>query len=174
MLETNEKTLWEGKPRTGIFFWNKWILYYLIISFIYLTALIVIFVWILFYLEKVSLGINKVGLIIALIFVLGLPLRFILNNFRRRNTFYTLTEKRIFIQYIWFGTKIRSYELENIEQITLRKLNPEYGTILINYYTSWFNKIFTIGIESRWSAQSRRLEYISDFKSVFELINNRH
>ena len=85
-----------------------------------------------------------------------------------------MTEERIFIQYIWFGTKLRSYDLENIEQITLRKISQEYGSILINYDTSWFNKIMIIGIESRWSGQSRRLEYISDFKSVFELINNRH
>ena len=172
MINNDEKILWEGKPKTGLFFWNKYILYYLIISFLYLTALIVIFVWTMFYLENVPFDSN-VGLIIASVFVLGLPLRFLLNNFRRQNTFYVLTEKRIFIQYIWFRTKIKSYELKNIQQMSLRKFNQEYGTILINYEQHWFNKVITIRIETRCMKQSKRLEYISDVKSVLQIINNQ-
>jgi len=172
LINNDEKILWEGKPKTGLLFWNKYILYYLIISFLYLTALIVIFVWTMFYLENLPFDSN-VGLIIASVFVLGLPLRFLLNNFRRQNTFYVLTEKRIFIQYIWFGTKIKSYELKNIQQMTLRNFSQEYGTLLINYEQHWFKKIMTIRIESRCMEQSRRMEYISDVKSVLQIINKQ-
>ncbi|MEZ4818332.1 MAG: hypothetical protein R2776_10265 [Flavobacteriaceae bacterium] len=165
MIDKSEIIIWEGMPRTGAFFWNSRILFYLILAFIYLSS---IFMMVVSFAFRTYLNETQTILIIYLIII---PFIFLLNDLRRHKTKYVLTNDRLIIKYYWLGNNIKSYKLSEIKQIRIREFDEDYTTLIINKESSFLKKISEIGLEYRFIGQSNRLEYISDYESFLNNFN---
>jgi hypothetical protein len=124
-LSKDERLLWTGRPRVGIIFRSSDIF---LIPFSLLWFGFAIF-W--------EYNVVKIG--VPLFALFGLPFiimgiyisvgRFFLDNIRRKNTMYGITDNRVIIKSGLFSKDIKSLNIRTISDITFKEKTDGSGTI---------------------------------------------
>lgn len=125
-LDSNEKLIWAGQPKKGIFFRTSDIF---LIPFSLLWCGFAIF-WVIMA-SHGSIFFAMFGIpfvFIGLIFVFG---RFIIDAKQRENTFYGLTDDRIIIKSGVYKKSIKSLNIRTLSDIEYDEKNDGSGTINI-------------------------------------------
>lgn len=126
-LNTNEKLLWTGKPKTGIVFRSSDILF---IPFSLLWGAFAIF-WETSVISEgpffaILWGIPFV--VIAFYITIG---RFFLDAYKRANTIYGISQDRIIIKSSMFSQNIKSLNIATLSDVTLDQKSDNSGTITL-------------------------------------------
>ena len=165
-LDVGENLLWSGKPKAGIVFTNADIF---LIPFSLLWCGFAIF-WLM---TTIGVGaplfFTLFGIpfvIIGLFIVFG---RFLIDQKRRSNTIYGLTEKRVIIKSGVFSKKVRSLSVSNLTDIECNEKIDGFGTVSFgpkNPMMIWGNGMnWWPGIKS-----NPELELIPNVRKVYNQI----
>ncbi len=169
-LKEEETILWTGQPEKNKS--NRTYIFLLLVSGIFATvfaSLWNIIVWS----NSTPVFFKIFGLFFLFSSAFGGIIHIILHKYRRSKTYYAISTQRIYIEYLFFGKRIKSYKIKSLPKPTLTKYSNGIGTILINYETPFSFKLFTFAIEYRWFDQYRRFEFIKSAQEVIDLIIER-
>lgn len=163
-LDTNEKLIWTGRPKTGVVFRIADIF---LIPFSLLWCGFAIF-WVIMA-SQGSIFFAMFGIpfvVIGLIFVFG---RFIIDAKQRENTYYGLTDDRIIIKSGIYNKSIKSLNIKTLSDIEYVEKNDGSGTINIgpkNPMMMWGNGMnWWPGVKA-----SPSLDLIPDVRKVYNKI----
>ncbi len=165
-LDTNEKLIWAGRPKTGIVFRTSDI-------FLIPISLIWCGFAIFWFLKALTSGapfffpmFGIPFIIIGLIFVFG---RFIIDAKHRERTYYGLTDDRIIIKSGVYKKSIKSFNIRTLSDIEYDEKSDGSGTIHIgpkNPMMIWGNGMsWWPGIKATPS-----LDLIQDVRKVYNKI----
>lgn len=169
-LKKEETILWTGQPEKNIS--NKTHIFLLVISAI--IAVFFALFWNIIVWTYNTPSIFKIfGILFLFYSTFGGIIHIILHRYRRSKTYYAISTERIYIKYLFFGNRIKSYSLISLPEPILKKYSNGIGSILINYEKPFSFKLFTFAIEYKWHDQYRRLEFLKSAQEVFNLIVER-
>jgi hypothetical protein len=165
-LNSDEKLLWSGKPKTGIVF-RSYDIFLIPFSLVWsgsafqsshsVRSSFDFFPFILF-------------ILVGIYLVIG---RFFVDAIKRANTIYGITSKKIIIQTQIFGKETKLLDLKTITKITLSENKNGIGTIKLNPLdSSDYTRphIRFTGSRSYGLNQPPSLEFIQNVKEVYDLI----
>jgi hypothetical protein len=169
-LSSNERLMWFGKPRQGIFL-RATDAY--LIPFSLMWGGFAIF-WETMALKSDSPFFFKVWgipfVIIGLYMIVG---RFFVDVWQRRKTFYGVTNERVIIVSGLFSSQIKSLNLRTLTDVTLDEKVDGNGTITfgaVNFAASWNNFSFPFGRNKVDDVPV--FEQIPQARNVYETIRN--
>lgn len=168
-LATDEKILWEGKPKQGIIF--RYTDIALIPFSIFWTLAALIFELISLQ-SNVPIYLSLIGIPFLLIGLFLLIGRYVLDIKRRKNISYCITNRRIIIKAEKLKSTAHSYQMTAIPRITIKNKSRKFGTIILgNEQGLSFGRGLELE-EFYWLNPKRlsRLELIEKSDDVFKLI----
>jgi hypothetical protein len=131
-LHPTERLLWSGRPRRGIRF-NR--------GEAVRTCLFVVGGVLLFLLWRAAGGGGVVLALIYLFVLCGIVDRVVVDAWRRRKTYYGLTDRRAIVVDGLFNQQVRSLPLRPSPKLSLREGGNRYGTILCSPGSGhWYKK----------------------------------
>ena len=165
-LQSGEQLIWSGKPPTGVRFR---------FSDIFLIPFSLFWGGFAFFWEYIVIKSGFIPfIIVGLPFVVtGLYLivgRFFVDSWRRKQTYYGLTNERVIIVSGIAGKKIRSLSLRTLTDISLSEKSNGAGTITFGSDTplfSWFGNASWPGFGDKSAPQ---FELDRDVKNVYDMI----
>ncbi len=168
-LDSSEKLLWTGQPRTGVFFRGADAF---LIPFSILWCGFAIFWEFMVIRSNAPLLFRLWGIpfvIIGLYFVFG---RFWVEALQRKKTFYGLTNERIIIISGLFTRKVKSLSLRNLSEVSLSEKADKSGSITLGPS----NPLFAMFGGMTWPGMGNFLppsfEMIANAKAVYDLLRN--
>ena len=166
-INEGEKILWTGTPEKNstnlgyIFFCSILSLFFLIFSLIWTSVV---------FANNAPTLFKIVGIVFITIGLFGTFIHIFSHKIRRSKIYYAISNKRIYIEYWFLGTNIKSYRITSLPAPKIRAKSNGLYTVLINYEKPFHYKLINFAPEYSWRDQYRRFEYIKDGNYVLKLI----
>lgn len=125
-LLNNEKILWSGKPKDGIFFKESDAL---MIPFSLMWGGFAIFWEITALSSNAPIFFKLWGIPFVLVGLYMIFGRFLFEKKEREKTFYAVTDSRVLIKSGLFNTKLTSLSLQKLPELSITKKENGFGTI---------------------------------------------
>jgi hypothetical protein len=164
-LNSNEKFIWTGKPKSGIVFRGSDIFF---IPFSFLWFGMALFMTIGAFVSGAPLAFafpSSLFVLVGLYISIG---RFLVDAKKRAKTVYGITPERIIIKSGIFRTEVKSLYIRTLSNISLIQKSDNSGTI--TFGQTDFRHSFMSGMEWPGVNQPPILEFIENVKNIYDKI----
>jgi len=165
-LLKNEKILWSGKPKDGIFFKGSDAL---MIPFSLMWGGFAIFLEASVITSDAPIFFKLWGIPFVLVGLYIIFGRFIFEKKEREKTFYAVTDSRILIKSGLFNTKLTSLSLQKLPELSITKKENGFGTIEFGE-SNILSSFGSLNFGSYQKNNTAKFEMIEDVQYIYNEI----